>query len=96
MARKNEFSLSEAIDAFLDSNGIKEKALVERVIGDWERIMGKSVADNTLKVWFSNGILYVKMGHPAWKNEMMLSKTNILEMLNKELGASLIKELRLL
>jgi predicted nucleic acid-binding Zn ribbon protein len=92
--RDNQFSIGEAIDAFLESRGLKEQALVERVITDWPRIMGRAIEENTEKVWFRDGIFYVKMGNPIWKNELTLAKSKIKEMLNKEIGAQLIKEVR--
>ncbi|MEM0995816.1 MAG: DUF721 domain-containing protein [Bacteroidota bacterium] len=95
MKRKdNEFSIGEAIDAYLESRGLKEQSLVERVISDWPRIMGNAIAENTEKLWFRDGIFYVKMGNPIWKNELGLARSKIRDLLNKELGAQLVKEVR--
>ena len=95
MKRKNLYSLGEAIDAFLESRGLKERALVERVITDWPVFMGSAIGENTEKVWYKEGIFYVKMGNPIWKNELSLAKTKIKDMLNKELGANLIQEVKI-
>ena len=95
MSKKNEYNIADAINAFLESNGIKEKALVQRVIGDWEKIMGKALSDNTEDLWFDRGIFYVKMSHPTWKNELTLAKTKLKDLLNKELGGELVKEVRI-
>jgi predicted nucleic acid-binding Zn ribbon protein len=92
--RSNEFSLGEAIESYLDSRGLKEQALVERVITEWPRIMGKAIAENTEKIWFRDGIFYVKIGHPVWKTELGMAKTKIKDMLNKELGGDLVNEVR--
>lgn len=93
--RSNEFSLGEAIESYLDSRGLKEQALVERVITDWPRIMGKAIAENTEKLWFRDGVFYVKISNPVWKNELTMAKSKIKEMLNKELGGELVKEVRI-
>jgi predicted nucleic acid-binding Zn ribbon protein len=93
--RSNEFSLGEAIESYLDSRGLKEQALVERVITEWPRIMGAAIAENTEKLWFHGGIFYVKIGSPVWKNELSLAKSKIKDMLNKELGGSLVSEVRI-
>lgn len=96
MRKKNEISVGEAIDAYLDSIGMKEKALVQRVIADWETIMGKPIAENTEKVWFSEGVFWIKMGSPIWKNELTMAKSRIKDTLNKELGAKLIEEVKVI
>ena len=93
--KRNDISLGEAIDAYLQSHGLKEKVLVEQVIMDWPRIMGKSIAENTEQIWFREGIFYVRMNNPIWKAELGLAKSKIKELLNKELGASLISEVKI-
>lgn len=97
MAKKhNEISLGDAIDLYLRSNGIKEKSLVQRVITDWGKIMGKAIEDHTESVWWNDGIFYVKVDNPVWKNELSMNRTRIKEVLNQELGASLIREVKIL
>jgi predicted nucleic acid-binding Zn ribbon protein len=93
--RKNDISLGEAIDAYLQSHGLKEKVLVEQVIMDWPRIMGKTIGDNTEQIWFRSGVFYVRMNNPIWKTELGLAKSKIKDILNKELGASLITEVKI-
>ncbi len=94
MKRGNESSIGDAIQAYLQSIGMKEKALVQRVIGDWERIMGKAIAENTDRTWYDEGIFWIKVPNPAWKQELSMAKSKIRETLNKELGAELIREVR--
>ena len=89
-------SIGEAIDHFLQSNGLKERVLVEQVILDWPRIMGKAIADNTDHLWFRSGTFYVRMKSPIWKTELSYAKSKIRDILNKELGASLIVEVQVL
>jgi predicted nucleic acid-binding Zn ribbon protein len=93
--RDNEMSVGEAIEAWLNREGLKEKSLVQRVISDWERIMGKPIAENTEKLLFKDGVFHIQMRHPVWRNELMLAQTKIREVLNKELGAELVKEVKI-
>ena len=92
--KKNELSLGDALENYLQNTGMKEKVLVQRVISDWETLMGKPVAEHTNKIWFTKGILYVEMNHPAWKQEMTMSQTKIVEVVNRHLGAELVKEVK--
>jgi predicted nucleic acid-binding Zn ribbon protein len=92
--RRNDMSLGEAIEHYLQSNGLKEKVLLENVIQDWPRIMGKAIAENTDQLWFRSGIFYVRMKNPIWRTELGLAKSKIKDMLNKELGASLVTEVK--
>lgn len=88
-------SLGEAIELYLQSNGLKEQVLMEQVIMDWPKIMGKAIAENTEHIWFRSGVFYVRMGHPVWKTELGMAKSKIKDMLNKALGAALIDEVKI-
>jgi predicted nucleic acid-binding Zn ribbon protein len=93
--RRNDMSLGEAIELYLQSHGLKEKVQMEQVIMDWPKIMGKAIAENTEQIWFRSGIFYVKMSHPVWKTELGMAKSKIREMLNKALGSDLVEEVRI-
>jgi predicted nucleic acid-binding Zn ribbon protein len=95
MAKKNDMTLGEALDAFLSANGMKEKALVQRAISEWVEIVGKQVAEHTGRMWFAKGIFYVEMSHPAWRQELQMGKSKIKSLINKHLGASLVEEVRI-
>ena len=96
MPRKNELSLGEAIDSFLQERGLKDKADMHRVIAEWPNIMGRAIAENTDQLWFHEGIFYVRMASPVWKNELAMAKSKILEMVNRELGRELVQEVRII
>ncbi|MEY3443500.1 MAG: hypothetical protein RLZZ519_1781 [Bacteroidota bacterium] len=94
--RRNDMSLGEAIELYLQSNGLKEKVQVEQLIMDWPRIMGKAIAENTEQIWFRSGIFYVRMKNPVWKTELGYAKGKIKDILNKELGADLVEEVKVM
>ena len=66
--RRNDMSLGEAIELYLQSNGLKEQVLMEQVIMDWPKIMGKAIAENTEHIWFRSGVFYVRMGPSGLEN----------------------------
>lgn len=91
---KRSISLGDAIEAFLQERGLKEKVLVERVITDWPRIMGAAIGENTEKIWFKDGTFYIRMRTPIWRNELSMAKSKIKDILNRELGATLVQEVK--
>lgn len=88
-------SLSDAIKAFLEIHGLEDEVAIQRLINDWERIMGKQIAQRTTRLSFKNGIFFVTLDSPVWKNELQLGREKIRELLNREIGKELIKEVRL-
>lgn len=96
MSDKPYLSLGEAIQAFLDKHGLKDEASVQKVIGDWEFLMGSAVAQNTEKIWFNKGVLYVKISSPIWKSELQMARLKIKEMINTRIGEAIIQEVRII
>lgn len=92
---KPYLSLGEAIQAFLDKHGLRDEAAIQAVIQEWDKLMGAPIASNTEKVWFSKGILYVKMKSPVWKNELQLARTKIRDMVNARIKRKLIEEVKI-
>ncbi|MEZ4825904.1 MAG: DUF721 domain-containing protein [Bacteroidia bacterium] len=92
---KPYLSLGEAIQAFLDKHGLRDEASIQAVIQEWEKLMGAPIANNTEKIWFSKGILYVKMKSPLWKNELQLARTKIRDMVNARIKRKLVEEVKI-
>lgn len=89
-------SVGEAIQAFLSKHGLQSKAAVQSVITNWEQIMGLPIAQNTEKIWFDSGVLYVKMSSPVWKNELQMARVKIKEVVNREAKADIVQEVKIL
>lgn len=88
-------SMGEAIQAFLKKNGLEEKSLIQGVIGNWGTLMGRPIKENTERIWYRDGVLYVKMNNPVWRNELNLGRSKIRDMLNKEMGKDLITQVKI-
>lgn len=94
--QNNEMSLGEAIKAYMKQNNLHDTAAVQKVMQDWGRLMGRPIQENTEKIWFREGILYVRMNNPVWKSELNLGRSKIRDMLNKEMGRDLINEVKII
>lgn len=88
-------SLGDAIQQFLAKHGLQDTAKVQEVISQWDVFMGKPIAANTEKLWFKDGILYIKMSSPIWKNELSLARNKIRQMVNAQIKQELVKEVRI-
>ena len=93
---KPYLSLGEAIQAFLEKHGIENETSIQEVIAEWEQFMGKPIAQNTEKIWFNKGILYIKMLSPVWRNELQLARLKIKTMINEKVGKDLVQEVRII
>lgn len=95
--RNNNFeSVGEAIQKMLKTFNLKPRYDQTHLINSWERIVGKPIARMTTKLYFKNGVLYVKLDSPAVKNDFQLNKSHVLAVFKNEFGEDLIRDIVLL
>ncbi|MFN8437573.1 MAG: DUF721 domain-containing protein [Cytophagales bacterium] len=88
--------LGEAISQYLKFFKIDEKYHQTALVNNWEKIMGKTIATRTEKLYVHKKILFLKLNSSALKNEMFINKLKVIELINKELGAETIIDIKLL
>ena len=86
--------LKSAINHFLKNNGLIKGVNQQNAILIWEEIVGKTIASNTTAETVEHGILTVKTTSPAWRQELVFKKQDIIEKLNAKLGKNTIREIR--
>ena len=59
----------------------------------WEKIMGKPIANRTSQIFLKNGKLRIKVTSAPLKHELNMSKSKILELLEKEFGKGVVREI---
>lgn len=89
-------SFRNAFQGFLKEENLEHTFKQKQVIADWERIMGKTIASRTTKVFFNKKILFVKLSSAPLKNEMQNSKPQIIDLIEKEIGQGEIEDVRFL
>ena len=97
MGRNSEATpLKEALDQMYESFHISGKFNEMKLDGSWEHIMGKSISSRTKQIYISNRILFVKISSAPLKNELIMSKTKILKLLEEAGSKSEIDDIRFL
>lgn len=84
--------LKEALEALVRAYRLGGKLSEVTIVASWERIMGKAVALKTQEVYISKGKLFVRLSSAPLKHELIMAKTRVLELLNKEAGTQVITE----
>ena len=87
-----ELSIGEALQQFLNKSKLKSGMQAMQIEDVWEKIMGKTVAKYTDKLQIIGSTLFVTTTVAPLKNELLYQKEKIIEMVNKELGEKIIKE----
>lgn len=92
--RKAETStVGDAINEMLQKYHLKPRFDEMRVVASWPELMGKTIAGKTGKIYVKNEVLFVEINSAPLKHELNMSKSRVLELLEKEFGKGTIREI---
>ena len=91
--RKSEISpLKEAIDEMLKAYKINGKINETKVLESWEKLMGRSIAARTTDLKFRYKKLYITLNSAPLKQELVMSKSKLIELLNKDFAEKVVED----
>jgi predicted nucleic acid-binding Zn ribbon protein len=86
--------IGQIIHQFIQSIGISERIEENLAIAYWDRVVGKEISEQTEPYKISEGILFVKVSDPSWRNELQFFKNDIINKLNKILKNKTVKDIK--
>jgi predicted nucleic acid-binding Zn ribbon protein len=89
----NTQHIGQAIQQLLSRYHIKAKFDEANLLNSWERLAGKPVAKRTKKLYIRGKVLFVELDSPGMKNDLNLHKAQIVDILQKEFGKDVVKEM---
>lgn len=87
-----EFSISDAIQQFLNQSRIKGDIQAMQIEEAWEKIMGKTIAKYTDKLQIFGEKLVITTHVAPLKHELVYQKEKIIQRVNEAFGKKLITE----
>jgi hypothetical protein len=88
-----ENTIKSAFEDLLEAYQIKDKYSEAELISSWEKLLGKTIAKRTEKLFIKDHVLYAELNSAALKHELNSSKEKIIEIFEKELGRKVIRDL---
>ncbi|HEY0979145.1 MAG TPA: DUF721 domain-containing protein [Flavobacteriales bacterium] len=92
MKRRNDQSLTEALEGLVNAYGLREKLDEQAVVGAWDEIAGAMVARHTVSVKLRRGKLHVKVDSAPLRQELGFLRQNLITTLNERFGREVVKE----
>lgn len=93
MRRKNTEKLSDILNQVLKQNHLDVKMYETRVVKSWSAVLGENVMQYTSNIYFSKKKLYVTLTSSVLRQELFLTRHEIINSLNKYVGVSVVKEI---
>lgn len=92
LCHMGEFSLSDAIQEFLNKSRLKGDIQALQIEDVWEEIMGKTVARYTEKLQLYGDKLIVTTSVAPLKQELAYQKEKIIQRINDAMGNLVVRE----
>ena len=87
-----EYSLGDALKAFLNKSRLKGSIQALQIEDVWEQLMGKTIAKYTDKIKIHGNILYITTSMAPLKQELLYQKEIIVKRVNEALGENTITQ----
>lgn len=93
MRKRNTESLRDVINQVLKNNRLDKKLNDKHLIEAWPKILGENIKQYTTDLAVKNRVLYVTLTSSVLRHDLFLSREEIKNSLNREVGAEVIKEI---
>ncbi|MDD3195669.1 MAG: DUF721 domain-containing protein [Paludibacter sp.] len=93
MRRKNTELLGDVIQQFLKQRKLDKPLYEQRLLSAWPEVLGPNIQAYTSSLSIKNKVLYVSISSSVLRHDLFLSRQQIVESLNKHVGAEVIKEI---
>ncbi|MCU0449952.1 MAG: DUF721 domain-containing protein [Bernardetiaceae bacterium] len=90
--RRHISSIGEAIEDLLRTYQLEGRFHEAELLNAWDRLMGAPIARRTTRLFIKNRVLYVEVDSAPLKSELTMTKTKILELLQRDLPVRVVDE----
>lgn len=90
---KDNQPIGDVLKNFVQQNNLQKGINEVQVIDAWKKIMGPAIGNYTSEIKFLNDTLYIQLSSSVLRQELSYGVSKIIQNLNEELGATLIKNL---
>lgn len=87
-----QYSIGDAIQKFLQGSRLKGDMQALQITDIWEKLMGKTIAKYTDKIYIINQTLFINTQVGPLKQELIYQKEKIKLRVNEALGSKEIKD----
>ena len=91
----NDQPIGAIIRAFFEENpGIRQKILEVRVERAWGEVCGPAILRYTRNLFMKGTVLHVSLSSAVLRNELLLSKSHLIDALNKAVQATAVTDIQ--
>jgi len=86
-------SLKDVFEELLQAYSLKDRFNERKVISAWAELMGNTVSKRTSELSVKDKKLFVKLTSGPIKNELMMNKSKVLQLIADKFGSNTIEDI---
>jgi len=94
MRKTNSEHISAVIRQFLREEGLETPLNQHRLIDSWAEVMGQGIVRYTGNIFIKNQTLFVQIKSSVLKQDLIMTRTNLVRRLNDHVGALVITDIQ--
>lgn len=88
-------SIKNIVNEFVDENEIGDEYIFLQISDVWNKFFSDTVKNNIQLVKFEKNVLYMRSDSAAWKKEVQLRSTEIIDKFNQQFETIIIKKINI-
>lgn len=96
MRTRKSTPLGDALRDLVEDLGIVKRIQEYDVVDVWPEVVGTHIASVADVKSIRNGIMVVSVKSPAWRQELLLRKKELIENINKRLKRTAVRDITLI
>lgn len=96
MENKGFQNIHHVLHKVLKKYSLENKVKKEQLFNNWDKIVGKELAEKCIPIKMENSILFLKAKNSVWRNELKLRQKDFLNIIYKNTGNKLVKNIKFL
>lgn len=93
MKRQEPESIGDVLRQTLQEQGLTDRLYETRAIALWPQVVGEQIASETSRPSVFDGKMTIHVRNASLRHELNMSRSILIDMINKTLGRDVIKEL---
>ena len=94
MRKSNTESIGTLLQRFLREEGLETPLNQHRLIRSWQDVLGQGIMRYTGDIFIRNQTLHVQIRSSVLKQDLMMSRANLVKRLNDHVGAQVITDIQ--
>jgi hypothetical protein len=93
MRKNNTQPLSEVLRQYVETLKLNPRYREVQIKKIWKEIMPKAIVGSTSSIFLKDGVLFIQLNSSVARNELLMMREAIRQVMNKKLNSEAIKEI---